>query len=173
MDMSFLSDNLNAIVMLLLGIIAICFPLVSTATLGIFIGIIFLFVAVLLFISGSAELAVSRVLGLFSIVLALLCIVFSYYLIFNPATVSLLISIVIYLIGFFTLVSGILGLIGGRYYEPFSLMGLTTIVFGLLYIIVGAFVRDPVVLGVLIGLWLIISALADLFVDNSKNYIDV
>lgn len=172
MDFSF-DDKITAILMIIVGIIALAFPMVSTATIGLLLGFIFLLVAIGLFIKGGMELPISRILGICSIIVAIICLLFSYELIFNPSVVSAFISIIIYIIGAILIVFGIFALITGNFFKPFSAIGISTIIFGLLTIIIGIFIKDPRTLGALIGVWLIISGILSLFSDKEKSYIDV
>ncbi|MBE6486138.1 MAG: hypothetical protein E7Z85_04760 [Methanosphaera stadtmanae] len=68
---------------------------------------------------------------------------------------------------------GIIALLSGSYFAPFSIIGLIIIIFGLITVLAGMFVRDPSVLGTIIGIWLIISGLLSLFSDKENSYIDI
>ncbi|WP_455644874.1 DUF308 domain-containing protein [Methanosphaera sp.] len=174
MDLPGLNDeNRQGVIMILLGLIALLFPVASIQTIGIITGLLFLIIAVILFISGATEIIVSRSLAFTSIILAVLCIIFSWLLMFNPAVVSTIISIIIYILGILMIIFGVINLITGQFFKPFSMMGLTSMIFGILFIILGIFLRNPVYLGVIVGLWLIISGILSIFGDNDVNYIDV
>ncbi|RAP47784.1 MAG: hypothetical protein BZ135_01525 [Methanosphaera sp. rholeuAM6] len=167
MDLSFFNGKNNAIIMIILGIIALVFPLISTGTIGVLIGAIVLILAISLMINGIFQLSVSRLYGIFSILFGLLCLIFAYQLIFNPAVVSAIIGIIIYLFGILLIIIGIISILG-----PFRLIGITTIIFGIITLLVGSSVQDPKVLGTIIGIWLIISGIIALF-DKDNGYIDV
>lgn len=173
MDLSFLNEKTTAIIMVVLGVLALAFPLVSTETVGIILGATVALLAVGLFISGIAEMGVSRVMGAISVVVAIVCVYFAYELIFDPVFLSKFISIVIYIIGFLLIVLGIFALLSGSFFAPFSIIGLTTIIFGVITVLVGVFLRNPSVLGSIIGIWLIVSGLLSLFSDKEKSYIDI
>lgn len=165
--------EMPAILMILLGLIALMFPASSTHAIGIIMGIVFVIIAVLLLISGAAEFVFSRGLSLTSFIIAILCLIFSYFLMVSPAAVSIIVSVIIYLLGIIMLIGGIFNLATGRFFQPFSAIGITGIVFGILFLVIGIFVRSPAVLGVIVGLWLIISGILAIFADNDKGYIDV
>ena len=173
MDLSFLNEKTTAVIMIVLGILALAFPMISTGTIGILTGVIVLILAIGLLISGIAELSVSKFMAVLSIIMSLICIVFAHQLIFNPALVSSIIGILVYLLGFILIIIGIIALLSGSYFAPFSIIGLTTIIFGIITILTGVFVRDPSVLGSIIGIWLIVSGLLSLFSDKEKSYIDI
>ncbi len=173
MDLSFLDDKTTAVIMIILGIIALAFPMISTQTIGVLTGIIVLILAIGLLISGIAEISVSRFMAIISIIISLLCMIFSHQLIFNPALVSSIIGIIVYLFGFILILIGIIALLSGSYFAPFSIIGITTILFGIITLLVGVFVRNPSVLGTIIGIWLIVSGLLSLFSDKEKSYIDI
>lgn len=173
MNLSFLNDKTTPVIMIILGILALAFPMISTQTIGVLTGVIVLILAIGLLINGIATIGVSRLMSILSMVMGLLCILFAYQLIFNPALVSSLLGIMVYILGFLLLLIGLIALISGSYFAPFSIIGITTIIFGFITIIAGAVVRNPSVLGTIIGIWMIVSGLLSLFTDKEKSYIDI
>ncbi|MDD6285531.1 DUF308 domain-containing protein [Candidatus Methanosphaera massiliense] len=173
MDIGNWEINTPAIIMILLGILALIFPAASTQTIGIIVGILFLLIAIVLIIAGFAEIAVSRAFAGFTLIIAILCILLSYFLMFNPASVAILVSVIIYLLGIIMIIVGIFNLVTGQLFKPLSAMGITGLIFGILFIVIGVFVRNPTVLGIIVGLWLIISGILSIYGDNDKNYIDI
>lgn len=173
MDLSFLNEKTTAAIMIILGIIALIFPMISIKSIGLSSGFIVLLIAVGLLISGLAQISVSKLYGVLSILFSVICIAFAHQLMFNPALVSSLINFIVYLVGFIMIVIGILALFSGSVFKPFSLIGITTIVFGIITIITGIFINDPKILGFIIGIWLIVSGIVSLVADKNKNYIDI
>ena len=74
----------------------------------------------------------------------------------------------IYIFGILLIALGIILFFIG----PLGILGIITLIYGILTIIVGYFINDPRILGTLIGLWLLIFGISSLFLDN-KDYIDV
>jgi uncharacterized membrane protein HdeD (DUF308 family) len=154
--------------MIILGIIAILFPMISTETIGFLSGIIFILIAVAFISSGIAELIITKYFGVIYLIFGILSLIAAYYLIFDPAFVSGLIGLIIYIFGFMLILLGIVGLFMG----PFSIMGVITLIYGLVTLIISYYMNDPRILGTVVGIWLLISGIVSLFTDN-KEYIDV
>lgn len=166
--MSFLSEKSSSILMIILGIIAILFPMISTETIGFLSGIIFILIAVAFISSGIAELIITKYFGVIYLIFGIISLIAAYYLIFDPAFVSGLIGLIIYIFGFMLILLGIVGLFMG----PFSIMGVITLIYGLVTLIISYYMNDPRILGTVVGIWLLISGIVSLFTDN-KEYIEV
>lgn len=165
-----ISQKKSAILMIVIGLIALIFPVIPTATVGIITGVIVFLLAISLVLSGLNQLSSSKVLGIVTILFGVLCFYYGFRLIFIPSTVSNLISILLYIVGFVMIVFGFINLINAVF--PVSrIIGIITVIFGILVMVVAAYMNQPTYLGYLIGLWLIISGVISLFED--KGYIDV
>ena len=55
------------------------------------------------------------------------------------------------------IVVGVVSLINNRNSRYGFYIGIAGVVLGLLYIIIGTYISDPIVLGTIIGIWLVIS----------------
>lgn len=160
----------SSLLMIIVGIILLLFPLLSTATLGLITGLIVLIVALSLIFSGVLQFAHNRVGSIITILFGILCLYYSYRLIFIPATVSNLIGIILYLLGFIMIAYGIINIV----IMPvpiLRILGILTVIFGVIVIFLGGYLNNPEYLGYIIGLWFMISGLLSLFED--KGYIDV
>lgn len=60
------------------------------------------------------------------------------------------------------IIVGLASLINNRSSRYGFYIGIAGIILGVLYIIIGTYVRDPIVLGSLIGIWLVISGVLNL-----------
>lgn len=169
MNSSFLSERFGSIIMIILGIVALLFPMISTATIGFISGIVVILLAAGFIVAGISELIITKYFGLIYIIFGILSMIFAYYLIFDPAFVSGMIGFMIYLFGLILIVLGLIWFIIG----PLGIVGIVTLLYGLITIFVGFFVNDPKILGTLIGLWLLIAGIVSLFEDKNKGYIDV
>lgn len=173
LNLDFLNERNSAILMILLGIIALLFPMISAQSIGLFVGIIVLIIALALLVYGIRTLKINQVYGVIVLIIALLGIVFAQQLFANPVLLLTLISSIVYIVGFLLIILGIIAFVNGSIFAPFSIIGLTTIFFGVITVLVGVFVHNPKVLGTVIGIWLIVSGLLSLFSDTEKNYIDI
>ena len=166
---SFLSEKFSSIIMIILGIIALLFPMISTETIGFISGIVIILLAAAFIVAGIAELIITKYFGLIYLIFAVLCMIFAYYLIFNPTFVSGVIGLMIYLFGIMLVVLGILLFFTG----PIGIVGIVTILYGFLTLILGYFLNDPKILGTVIGIWLLIAGIMSLFTGKDKDYVDV
>ena len=76
---------------------------------------------------------------------------------FNPNLFAFLAEISLYLAGIVLIIVGVVALVNNRHARFGFYIGISGIILGLLYIIVGTYVADPIILGTLIGLWLVIT----------------
>ena len=74
----------------------------------------------------------------------------------------------VYLFGILLIALGIILFFIG----PIGIVGIITLLYGILTVIVGFFINDPKILGTLIGLWLLILGITSLF-TKKEDYIDV
>lgn len=161
-----INANMNAIILIILGIISLSFPLVMTMTFGVLSGFIFLMVSLLLFITASNVFKYNRTSGILSLILAIICLIFSLLIIFSPSAVSIFTGFLVYIIGFIMILDGIFYIILAKSFKPLSIMGIITLIFGILYIIIGSYIYNPVNLGIVIGIWLLLTGLLSLLSGN-------
>ena len=67
-----------------------------------------------------------------------------------------------YFAGIMLIIVGLVSLINNRSSRYGFYTGITGIVLGVLYIIIGTYLSNPIVLGSLIGIWLVISGILKL-----------
>ena len=168
MNTSFLSGKSGSIIMIILGIIALMYPMVSTGAIGFISGLAFILLAAAFLVRGIEELIITKYFGLIYIIFAILSVLVAYYFIFDPAFVSGFIGFSVYLFGILLVILGIVTFFAG----PLGIMGAITLIYGFLTLILAVFINDPKILGTLVGLWLLISGIVSLFTDN-RDYIDV
>lgn len=155
--------NPNAIIIILLGIIACLFPVFSPMTSGMISGFAFFMIAISLLLFGLSIIGVNQIVGIVDIVLAFVAIFFSLSLIFNPQFVSSFVSFITYFVGLLMIISGLFYAYIGQDYFYFTYLGISTVILGILYIIFGIFTGNPIHLGIIVGIWLIISGIFDCF----------
>ena len=165
--------NFSALILILLGLISILFPLVSTMTIGIISGFMFLMVALMLFTIAAGQMVFNKAVGILSIILAVISIIFSWLLLFNPAVISVIASYMIYILGFVMIIAGISHLIATWKFKPLRIMGILDVIFGIIYILVGVIVKNPWNMGVVIGIWLILMGILSCFTLTRQEYIDI
>ncbi len=151
----------SALILIILGLIVLLFPPIGVIPLSIITGFIILFLGIGLLMGGIIEIGESIVLGIVEIALGIIALILGIGFIFNPAMFSFLVALSIYIIGLFLIISGIAAVItkaGGSRWN-----GILAVIIGILYIVIGVFLANPMYLGILIGLWLLITGIIMLF----------
>lgn len=155
--------NPAALLLIILGIIAIAYPLASTMTVGFITGLSFIMIALFLFISGANTFSYNKGLSILSIILAILSIIIGFAMIFNPLAMSGYASFITYLAGFIMIFDGISLLAAGSNLKYLLYMGIINIIMGILFIIMAFYMLNPLYLGIVIGIWLILTGILNLF----------
>lgn len=150
-----MQKNTMAIVLIILGIIVLAFPLLGLVPVAVLTGLGALFLGLGLMVAGYVDLKVSKTLAILEIVLGVIAFILGIGFILNPSLFSFVAGLIIYLAGLFLIIVGIAALItktGGSRWN-----GVITLIIGLIYVLLGYLISDPFTLGILIGLWLLIT----------------
>jgi membrane protein HdeD len=148
---------------IILGLIVLAFPLAGLVAASVLTGFVVLMIAIWLLIVGGSQMEVSKTAGILNLILGIIVLVVGIGLIFSPALFAFLTGFLLYLAGFFLIIAGIIALVSRNEYKNATWAGILGIVLGVLYIILGTLALDPMYLGILIGLWLILSGVLALF----------
>ena len=143
---------------IILGLIVIAFPFLTAATVSIFAGVVVLLIAIWLIIVGISELEVSRTTGALNVILGIIALIIAIGLIINPALLSFITGLTLAIAGIFLIIAGLIALIDGMHRKS-AWGGILGIILGIIYLILGTFAFNPVNLGFLIGIWLIITGI--------------
>jgi uncharacterized membrane protein HdeD (DUF308 family) len=158
----------TALVLIILGLMVLGFPLLGSIPVSIVYGFIILLLGIGLIVAGLFEMEESAALGTLQLVLGVIALVLGVGCIFNPGLFSWVLGFLVWITGLFLVFAGIFGAVvktGGSRWN-----GVAAIVIGVLFMVFGHFMANPVILGILIGLWLIIAGITMLM---SKETIDV
>ena len=147
---------------ILLGLIIIAFPIMGVIGVSSLIGLSVLLMSVYLLVIGVSIIDYNTSGSILDLFLGIVLLLLSICLIFNPAVLGFLAEIKLYLAGIMLIVVGLVSLINNRVSRYGFYIGIAGIVLGLLYIIIGTYIANPIVLGTLIGIWLIISGVLKL-----------
>ena len=151
----------NAIILIVLGLIVLAFPLLGVIPFSVLTGVAVLFLGLGLLFMGAAAMGESAVMGIAELILGFLALILGLGFVFNPALFSFVAALFVFIAGIFLIIAGIIAIasktLGNRW------TGLVALVLGIIYIIVAAFIKDPLYLGILIGLWLLITGIIMLF----------
>lgn len=155
----------SAIVLIILGIIVMAFPLIGVVPAAVITGFLVLVLGLGLLFSGIVEMGDSAGLGILEVLLGIIALVLGIGFIFNPGLFSFVAGLIVYIVGIFLIIVGIIGVITKAGDSRWN--GVVALIIGLLYVIVGTlFASNPVYLGILIGLWLLIMGIMMLFSND-------
>lgn len=150
----------SALILIVLGLIIIAFPLLGVIPFSVLTGLAVLFLGVGLLAAGITSMGESRALGIVELTLGVLAIILGMGFIFNPSLFSFVAAVFVFIAGLFLIISGIVALatrIGGNIWT-----GLIALILGIIYMIVAIYVANPLYLGILIGIWLLITGILTL-----------
>jgi len=155
---------LLGILAIILGILVIVFPLISVFTVSLIAGIGILFLGIWLLIQSFGVWATNKGVSISYLILGILAIILGIGLFGNILAFSFLVSLALYVAGFFLIISGILSMFSkeGPAGKGSGVLG---IILGILYMILAAYAWNPIYLAILIGIWLIIDGIALFFVN--------
>ena len=121
-----------------------------------------LLVSIYLLIVGTSIIDYNKTGAILNLLLGLILLLLSIFLIYNPAFLGVIAGLTLYIAGIMLIVVGLVSLINNRSTRYGFYIGIAGVVLGLLYLIIGTFITDPIVLGTLIGAWLVISGILKL-----------
>jgi uncharacterized membrane protein HdeD (DUF308 family) len=154
----------TALVLIILGLMVLAFPMLGTIPVSVIYGFIILLLGIGLIVAGLFEMGENAALGTLELILGIIALVLGVGCIFHPGLFSRVLGFLVWIIGLFLVFAGIFGAIvktGGSRWN-----GVAAIVIGLLFMVFGHFMANPVILGALIGLWLIIAGISMLVVKE-------
>jgi len=156
-----LQKNALAIILIILGLIVMAVPMLGLVPFSVLTGLGVVFLGIGLILAGFTDREVSSGLGLLEIVLGIIALVLGLGFILNPGLFSFVAGLLVALAGLFLVIVGIVAVFtkaGGSRWN-----GVVAIIIGLIYLIFGYIIKDPFYLGVLIGLWLLLTGIIMFF----------
>ena len=151
-----------SLIAIILGLVIIVFPLAGVIDTISLIGLSSLLISIYLLVVGVSIIDYNKSGSIIDIILGIILLLISLCLIFKLPIVSFLAEITLYLAGIMLIVVGLVSLINNRDSKNGFYIGIIGIVLGLIYIIVGTYITNTLILGTLIGIWLIISGILKL-----------
>jgi uncharacterized membrane protein HdeD (DUF308 family) len=148
------------ILAILLGLIVIVFPLISVFTVSDIagIGIIFLGIWILVQSLKSGSLAA----GVAGLILSIFVIMMGIVFVGDIKAFAFFTFAAIYIVGFFIILAGLAALASGQGLKEKGI-GALGVIIGILFIVVGTFTGNPFVLSAMIGAFLIIAGIMEIF----------
>lgn len=151
-----------SILAMILGLIIIIFPIMGFIGVADLIGLSILLISIYLLVVGVAIIDYNKTGAILDLVLGIILLFLSLCLIYNVGIFGFLAQITLYLAGIMLIVVGVVSLINNRQSRYGFYIGISGVVLGLLYIVIGTYVANPIILGTLIGAWLVISGILKL-----------
>ena len=149
------TDTVMSIIAIIVGIIIMAFPFLGVAATSVIFGLGFIIWGVITLLYSYM---LERVTGPFAasgIIIGILMIIFGAALIFSPELFASVLSILIYIVGFFILIIGLISLFASPD-KMGKTSGIVGVIIGIIYIILGYIVSNPSDFGFLIGLGILI-----------------
>ena len=147
---------------IILGLLIIIFPVMGIVGVNGLISLSVLLVSIYLLIVGTSIIDYNKTGAILNLLLGLILLLLSIFLIYNPAFLGVIAGLTLYIAGIMLIVVGLVSLINNRSTRYGFYIGIAGVVLGLFYLIIGTFITDPIVLGTLIGAWLVISGILKL-----------
>ncbi len=151
-----------SILAIIFGLLIIIFPIMGLIGVSDLIGLSILLISIYLLVVGISIIDYNKSGAILDLFLGVVLLLLSICLIFNIAIIGFLAQITLYLAGIMLIVVAVVSLLNNRQSRYGFYIGIAGVVLGLLYIIIGTYVANPIILGTLIGLWLIISGVLKL-----------
>ncbi|MBE6499761.1 MAG: DUF308 domain-containing protein [Methanobrevibacter thaueri] len=147
---------------IILGFMIIILPIMGVIGVHDLIGLSILLISIYLLVVGVAIIDYNKSGAIIDLILGIILLMLSIILIYNISIIGFLAEITLYLAGIMLIIVGVVSLINNRQSRYGFYIGIAGVVLGLIYIIVGTYINDPVILGILIGSWLVISGILKL-----------
>lgn len=161
------SNVLSGILAIILGFLIIAFPLFSVFTLSVLTGFGLILIGIWLLVMSFETWSSSKGISIAALILGIIGIIVGIGLFGKIMAFSIFIGLAIYIGGFFLIIAGIVSLIsgagaGGRW------GGVLGIILGIIYLIIGLYAFDPIYLAWLIGFFLVLSGIFQIFMPPAE-----
>ncbi len=156
-----MQKNALAIILIILGLIVLAVPMLGILPFSVLTGLGVAFLGIGLILAGFSDRNVSSGLGLLEIVLGIIALILGLGFILNPSLFSFVAGLIVALAGLFLVITGIVSVFsqsGGSRWN-----GVIAIIIGLIYLVFGYIIKNPSYLGILIGLWLLVTGIIMIF----------
>lgn len=157
-----MKSKFTSLLAIILGAIIIIFPIFGVVGISSLISLSVLLMSIYLLIVGTSIIDYNKSGAILDLILGTILLILSICLIFNPGLVGFLAGITLYLAGIMLIIVGIVSLVNNRVSRSGFHIGIAGVVLGLLYIIIGTYITDPIILGTIIGIWLVFSGVLKL-----------
>lgn len=154
-----MKNKIVSLLAIILGIMIISFPILGVVSTSAILGLSVLFISIYALLTGISITDYNTPGSIIDIALGVILLIISIGIIFNPALFGFLAVITLYLAGIILIIAGVVSLINNRNSKYGFYIGIAGIILGVCYIIIGTYIANPIILGTLIGIWLVISGI--------------
>ena len=152
-----MKNKIVSLLAIIFGIMIFAFPMIGIISSGAILGLSVLLISIFTLMTGLMIIDYNTSGAIIDIILSMILLFISIGIIFNPTLIGFLTEISLYLGGIILIIGGVVSLITNRTSKNGFYIGIAGIILGVIYIIVGTYVANPIILGTLIGIWLVIS----------------
>lgn len=145
---------------ILLGLIVIIFPLISIFTVNAIAGIGIIFIGIWIVVKSLKSDSIAA--GVAGLIVAVFAIMMGIVFIGDIKAFQFFSFIALYIVGFFIALAGVESLINGHGIQGKG-TGIIGIIIGILFVVIGTYAANPLVLAALIGAFLIIAGIVEIF----------
>ena len=157
-----MKNKFISLLAIILGLMIIIFPIMGVIGVADLIGLSILLISIYLLVVGISIIDYNKTGAILDLILGMILLFLSICLIFDFELLGFLAQITLYLAGILLIIVGVVSLINNRQSRYGFYIGIAGVVLGLLYIVIGTYIADPIILGTIIGLWLVISGVLKL-----------
>lgn len=161
------NNVLSGILAIILGLLIIAFPMISIFTLDIITGLGIIFIGIWLLMISFETWNSSKSLSILALILGILGIIVGIGIFGKILAFSIFIGLLIYVGGFFLIITGVVALLTGK--GPGRWGGMLGIILGVIYLIIGIYALNPLYLAFLIGFFLIIIGIFQIFIPQAEE----
>jgi uncharacterized membrane protein HdeD (DUF308 family) len=144
---------------ILLGLIIIVFPFISVFTVNAIAGIGIIFVGIWIIVKSLKSDSIAA--GIAGLLVAVFAIMMGIVFIGDIKAFEFFSFIALYIVGFFIALAGLESLISGKDIKGKG-TGVLGIIIGILFVVIGTYAANPLVLAALIGAFLIIAGIMEI-----------
>ena len=154
---------LFGILAIIMGLIVIMFPLISIFTVNAIAGIGIIFVGIWIMIKSLKNDSIAA--GIAGLIIAVFAIMMGIVFVGDIKAFQFFTFIALYVVGFFLALAGVESLISRKGIKGKGI-GALGILIGILFVVIGTYAGNPLVLAALIGAFLIIAGIMEIFMPD-------
>ena len=153
------SNKYAGILIILLGLIFMCFPIFSSVLFSVIVGVSLLLLGISIAALGFDLRATNGALAALTIVLGIIGIIIGILFIFYLDAVSILVSLEFYIIGIIMLITGISGLFVNEDGKS-KFVAVLIIIMGIISFLIAVYaLAEPLYIAILVGIVLILEGI--------------